>query len=429
MKILLVDDEGIVLRGLRTIIKRANSQWDIVAECLSGEEALPAIDHYRPDVVISDIRMYDISGIDIAERIREKHRDTLVILLTGYAEFSYAQQAVKLNIFDYLLKPTRYDDIINCLLRAEAHIKEKKQKKIKEIALSTKLEESKTALREKFLQDLMKGLLPVSVNINEAIKEYCINFHRFLILNLSYDSMNDDFGNDCRDKSLLDYCVKNIFNEVFADVQNMVIITENLQNFIVIIETIPMKDEWQQMIEALAIKTVELLREKLEVVSHIGLSETREDMEELFDCYNQSVYALELAKEKDKPILFFQDLDFNIPKNSYSKAIQSAIDYINSRFQEDISLKDVSEAVYLNVWYLSDLFKREVGRTFSEYVKDKRIELAKELLRDSSLKLYEVAYNVGIKEQSYFSSLFKKETGLTPKKYREHIEQIEQELA
>ncbi len=423
MKILLVDDEGIVLRGIRTIIKRANSEWDIVAECLSGEEALPAIDFYRPDVVISDIRMYDISGIDIAERIREKYRDTLVILLTGYAEFSYAQQAVKLNIFDYLLKPTRYDEIINCLSRAEAFIKEKKQKEIKETALSIKIEESKLALREKFLQDLMKGLLPLSVNINEAIKEYCISFHRFLILNLSYDSMNNDFGTNCRDKSLLDYCVKNIFSEVFADVGNMVIITENLHNFIVIIETISMKEEWKQKIEALAIKAVELLKEKLEVRLHIGLSETRNDMEELFDCYNQSVYALELAMEKDRPILFFQDLNFHLPKNSYSKAIQAAIEYIDSRFQEDISLKDVSEAVYLNVWYLSDLFKREVGRTFSEYVKDKRIELAKELLKNSSLKLYEVAYSVGIREQSYFSSLFKKETGLTPKKYREQIEQ------
>lgn len=421
MKILLVDDESIVLRGISTIIKKSGRDWEIVAECLSGEEALSAIDFYCPDVVISDIRMYGVSGIELAEKIREKHSDTLVILLTGYAEFSYAQQAVKLNVFDYLLKPTPYKDILECLSRAEAYIKEKRHKKLQEAALSTQLSENKAVLREKFLHDLMKGLLPVSVDVPEKIKEYQIDFSRFIILNLCHVSAKKPPGNDCRDKSLLD-CSLDIFREIFSEVQNMVVITESLQNFAAVLETVPIKDDWKEKVREMATTVSDMLREKLGVKCHIGISETRNDAEEMFDCYNQSVYALETAKMKDEPVLFFEDLDYSLPKNTYSKTIREALDYIDRNFQDDISLKDVAEAVYLNVWYLSDLFRREVGKTFSEYVKHKRIELAKKLLKESSLKLYEVAYHIGIREQSYFSSLFKKETGMTPKQYREHIE-------
>jgi two-component system response regulator YesN len=276
-------------------------------------------------------------------------------------------------------------------------------------------------LREKFLHDLMKGLLPVSVNISEKIKEYQIDFSRFIILNLCHISTKKSPGNDCRDKSLLD-CSLKIFREIFSEVHNMVIITESLQSFAAVLETVSMKDDWKERVGEMASNVSDLLREKLEVICHIGISETRNDAEEMFDCYNQSVYALETAKMKDQPVLFFEDLDYSLPKNTYPKTIMDALDYIDRNFQDDISLKDVAEAVYLNVWYLSDLFRREVGKTFSEYVKHKRIELAKKLLRESSMKLYEIAYHVGIREQSYFSSLFKKETGMTPKQYRELTE-------
>lgn len=70
MKIVLVDDETIVLQGISTIVKRLNRDWSVVAECSSGEDALPVIEKLCPDVVITDIRMYNISGIELAERIR-----------------------------------------------------------------------------------------------------------------------------------------------------------------------------------------------------------------------------------------------------------------------------------------------------------------------------------------------------------------------
>lgn len=423
MKIVLVDDESIVLRGISTVIKRSNHDWDVIAECNSGEEAIPVIEQLCPDVVITDIRMYNISGIDLAEKIRNMEKDILVILLTGYAEFDYAQKAIKLNIFDYLLKPTRYNDIIECLSRAELFLRERREKQSFQNNLVKKLNENKIMLREKFLRDVINGLLPVSVNILQRSMEYEIDFKRFIVLNMNYESLNKDFGTNSDDVLLLDFGVKNIFTEIVAEAGKVLLLTESIQNFIAIVETVSLGEDWQQYIRNLSVRTANNLWEKFEVRIHIGGSEARTELEELFDCYNQACYALDKAKKNDDPFLYFQDLKYELSQNSFSKSISGTLEYIDKNYQNDISLKEVSEAVYLNAWYLSDLFKREVGMTFSQYIRDKRIEKSKELLKDKSLKLYEVAYQVGIKEQGYFSSLFKKVTGITPKSYREQLEQ------
>ncbi len=422
MKIVLVDDEGIVLRGISTIIKRSNPDWEIVAECGSGEEAIPVIKELCPDVVITDIRMYNISGIELAEKIRESNPDILVILLTGYAEFNYAQKAIKLDIFDYLLKPTRYNDIIDCLTRAERYLKDRNDKQNFQNSLVKKINENKALLREKFLRDIMKGLLPVSVNICEKLKEYEIQFKRFTVFNINYKSLNKSFGTSTDDILLLDFCIKNVFTEILGEAGKTILLTESIHNFIAVAETVGLEDNWQELMHDLCVRASKIIMEKLEVKLYIGGSEAKYEIEELFDCYNQACYALDKAVKEDSPFLYFQDLVYEIPQNALSKSVSEALEYIESNFQNDISLKEVAEAVYLNVWYLSDLFKREVGVTFSEYIRDKRIHMAKELLRDKSLKLYEVAYRIGIKEQGYFSTLFKKATGLSPTSYREQLE-------
>lgn len=421
MKIILVDDEGIVLRGLSTIIKRSAPQWEIVAQCGSGEEAIHVIKELCPDVVITDIRMYNISGIELAEKIRESNPDILFILLTGYAEFDYAQKAIKLNVFDYLLKPTRYNEIIDCLTRAERYLKERNDNQSFQNSLVKKINENKILLREKFFSDIMKGLLPVSVDISEKVKEYDIYFKRFTVFNISYKSLTKSFGTSTEDIFLLDFCIKNVFTEILGEARKTILLTESIDNFISVSETVDLGEGWQKYMYDLCVRASNTIMEKLGVKLYIGCSEVKYEIEELFDCYNQACYALDKAMNEDNPIIFFQDLKYEMPQNAFSKSISEAINYIDNNFQNDISLKEVAEAVYLNVWYLSDLFKKEVGVTFSEYIREKRIHKAKELLRDKSLKLYEVAYKVGIKEQGYFSTLFKKATGLSPTSYREQI--------
>ena len=104
-KVLIVDDEKYVRIGIKNDTDWALIGCEVVAEASNGEEALSMADECRPDLVISDIRMPRMDGIELAEKLTEKYPGTKVIFLTAYNEFEYARQAIRIGVSDYLLKP------------------------------------------------------------------------------------------------------------------------------------------------------------------------------------------------------------------------------------------------------------------------------------------------------------------------------------
>jgi YesN/AraC family two-component response regulator len=112
-------------------------------------------------------------------------------------------------------------------------------------------------------------------------------------------------------------------------------------------------------------------------------------------------------------------LDINEDKPKIiSATLRRAVEYINNHYQELITLNDVAEYTYLSTYYLSRMFTKELNKNFVDYLNEIRIEKAKEYLKDSRYKTYEIAEMVGIKDPHYFSKLFKKYTGNTPSEYR-----------
>ena len=107
---------------------------------------------------------------------------------------------------------------------------------------------------------------------------------------------------------------------------------------------------------------------------------------------------------------------------NFSRPVLEAIDYIEKcYFRQDLFTQNIAEIVYLAPTYLCALFKKEVGKTISEYITQVRIEKSKELLTNYHLKLYEIAKAVGYSDSNYFAKNFKKLTGITPSEYRERL--------
>lgn len=105
IKVMIVDDEKYVRMGIKNDTDWALIGCEVVAEASNGEMALELAKEFRPDLVVSDIKMPKMDGIELAEKLLEKYPDTKVIFLTAYNEFEYARQAVRLGVSDYLLKP------------------------------------------------------------------------------------------------------------------------------------------------------------------------------------------------------------------------------------------------------------------------------------------------------------------------------------
>lgn len=147
---MIVDDEPIIRMGLKKIINWEECGFKIVCEARDGEEALELLKEHSIDFIVSDIKMHKITGIELLRAIREKGLDTLVLLLSGYDDFSYAQEGIRLGAFDYILKPLDSQKLKNILINAynKLTIKEKRDY---EYSIN------KIISGEKILYDLLRG--------------------------------------------------------------------------------------------------------------------------------------------------------------------------------------------------------------------------------------------------------------------------------
>ena len=109
--ILLADDEEEVRKGIIRKIDWENLGFQVVGDAENGEEALEKIEQLKPDVVMTDIRMPYMDGLTLSKRIRQKYPSTKILIFSGYDDFEYAQQAIKLNVTEYILKPVNVEEL------------------------------------------------------------------------------------------------------------------------------------------------------------------------------------------------------------------------------------------------------------------------------------------------------------------------------
>lgn len=125
-KILIIDDEEIIREGLIKTIQWEEVSCVVVGEAEDGDEGMCLIDSLKPDIVLTDIRMPGIDGLTMISKIRERKHDCKIIILTGYREFEYAQEAVHLGAFRFLLKPVRTEELLSSIHQAIEEIRYKK---------------------------------------------------------------------------------------------------------------------------------------------------------------------------------------------------------------------------------------------------------------------------------------------------------------
>ncbi len=191
-KVMIVDDEPIILDKLQSIIDWEKNDCQVVAVADNSTTALKLALETQPQIIYSDICMPAMNGIELAETLKNELPHSIVILVSGYDDFNYAQQAIEAGVFRYLLKPINLERFIKTLQEAKQYLilfeQELKEKEV----LKTKLKESLPRLKEKFFTDLISG------KINQKLLEQHL---AFLGLNLTtplYGIINihlDDYSN------------------------------------------------------------------------------------------------------------------------------------------------------------------------------------------------------------------------------------------
>lgn len=156
-RILLADDEEEVRTGIIRKIDWERLGFQVVGDAENGQDALEKIEQLKPDVVMTDIRMPYMDGLTLTARIRQKHPSIKVLIFSGYDDFEYAQQAIKLNVTEYILKPVNVEELTEILNRVRANLDEEIEQRRDISLLRERYRSSLPIIREIFLNDLVRG--------------------------------------------------------------------------------------------------------------------------------------------------------------------------------------------------------------------------------------------------------------------------------
>ncbi len=380
LKVFLVEDETIVREGFRDIIPWRQYGYVFVGEAADGEQALPLIRASRPDVLITDIRMPFMDGLVLSRLVSRELPDTKIIIISGYDDFEYARQALRIGVEQYLLKPVTKAMLIRTLVEVREKIQSEQEKKEppkeqqrrdqdQETVPETPPLPARTAQPEKEEQSL-KNLDMAAVDPG-ILREFLRNGAPGEIRRFAQDYVKS-LGNAADSSLFCQYVMLNV-------------------RFLALAYT-----------EELGCAQAELL-EGLTVMEMIGRTVSRSELEE----YTAQVLerALELRERE--------------AKSRHRGMISGALAFIDEHYtEESFSLKDAAGFMNVSASYFSAAFSQEMGQTFVEYLTQKRMERAKELLRRTDKRTAEIAGETGYRDPHYFSFVFRKTQGCTPREYR-----------
>ncbi|WNQ10158.1 response regulator [Paenibacillus aurantius] len=507
MRIMIVDDEVIIRTGLARVINWEELGLTLLEPAASAEEALSRLPEERPNIVLTDIRMTGQTGLHLAKETKRLFPDTEVIILSGYDDFTYMQQAIRQEVSDYILKTSRPEEIIQTVLRAKARIESKWAAHSQDRFRST---EARNRLLERLfsgstegvewgaISDDLPGLFrergessPLQVVLFGAEGWGKTPSSRSLLLfaveNTLKDSLNaetlvepdrvaavirqDGGGNletvmgrierllkarlyagagpvvqGPRELSISYAGAVSAFRYPLLLGRRLVEASDirdrkggrtvcshaeelSLSSILLEDDPVALKSWVQQYVEE-RIADPDMTVESLEAsVRSAGLSAHRW-LERVMEATGRdatgsmppSLPGTSGAAPKEE---LFQSL-YTLMKHYHSRLaegqvshVQRAMAYIEENLGGDVRLQQVAKHVHLNPSHLSEVFKKETGQTFGDFVTGQKIRRAMEILAVSPAKISEVAGIVGYEDVKYFSQLFKKYTGQTPSEYRE----------
>jgi two-component system response regulator YesN len=175
IKIVIVDDESKVCQLLTSLIDWEKNSMSLQGIASNGRDAVSLILKDKPDIVITDIRMPGIDGLELIRQTRSLQCTTHFIVISGYRQFEYARQALKYGVEDYLLKPISKDDINAVLLKISEEISSSRRQEQNKLATQIELHKSKKTLHAEFIQKMLKRELPVN-DSEKILQEYALNF-------------------------------------------------------------------------------------------------------------------------------------------------------------------------------------------------------------------------------------------------------------
>ena len=410
-KVLVVDDEMVVRIGLKMMLNKEESPFQLVGVADNGAIALEMLEKLQPDIIITDLKMAKMDGLQLIKELNARAFSGKIIVLSNYGDYELVREAMTLGAIDYLLKVTlKTDELFHTLRKAAEQLTVER----KEEAENRRLLAEKRRLQKRiFLNDLIQGEVTDSVqNIAAQAQNVGIDvYDRACILYYisveQYESSVKD--NKLKDESLLSFSIQNIVSEVLKHISKREFVKVGYTDYFVML---PLNHELssRQLQYQTACKLEKTLRLYLSLRVRIVISERFIGLQHLKRHFETCRRALADAKKHPAPPTVIDVADVVL----HHKEVRDVIEFIEQHLSQKLSLNTIAEHVNMNKSYLSRLFKKETGKNLSHFIQELRMKKAFTLLQETDLQVKEVAAAVGIDDPFYFSRIFKNVYGKSP---------------
>lgn len=502
VNVVLVEDEMLVLLGMKMCIQESGQGMRVVQTFSSAEAALKYFNEHTADVLISDIRLKGMTGLELIEKIRLKHKHMLIIVLSCYEDFSYARKAYEIGIDKYILKQELVEDQLADII-SELFVIKKSQHAASFAYHSHPVVNMQTSCLEGSNKKYRIGLITLreqsgdSQSKNEEISfpmaaeivqeilyrdqlGECFLRHSnelFCIFHLDKKVTSEEMKAtlqiffDNMSKNISNYFNRYAFmtiSDCFTDLRNVKKSFEEVKHYSSFVFYLDKPCIlWAEQNKFFSVQCPEIVFDPQGILSDHWISE----FESYFNAFfkeqakafvSPSELKIQVVKYMNELSSFFTkyyDIDINqvssketrpnylningfasiyglrnwlikmgsevreyiLVNDKKETTIARIIEYIEQNYNASVTLADIADKFHMNAVYVSQLFKRKTGVTFTHYVNRLRIEKAKALLISTDLTAKEIGEQIGIRNSNYFSRLFKKITGRTVNQYRKSL--------
>ena len=448
LRVMIVDDEYMIVKGLERLIRWQELGLQLAGTAGNGQEALDLMRHQAVDIVITDVNMPNVTGIDFISQAKELGQDFVFIFVSGYQEFEYVKRGMELGAKNYLLKPIDKVELHRVLSQVAQEIRDKRVlaqviSDHEQAQLTSWLETGQGSLPLRYqdvtapnwqwvlaqktcqpqllatggwsimmLGDWLLGIMPQSdssqklqdsgmqiqaglslTNIHHKLQSFLQAESRRLFYEWEWDEerARQIFWQDESDASqtnpttvkLVDQLVGHLYEAI--DNQNSIKLDADLDSFLAFCQE-------QELAPQEVVQLTALIRHYFDIKSNQHTPTSLLD-----EGANQPLTFASLSQHLKESL----DLGGREKRHHlYPPIVNEVLAAIYERYNENISMKSLADDLHVNVMYLGQLFKREVGMTLSRYINQYRLAIAKDLLIASKLSVAQIAVKVGYQNQA-----------------------------
>lgn len=414
-KLIYADEERGGSGGILDRVDWSHAGFQLVGRCDNGDELMNLVERELPDLVILEVNLRFISGLEAARQIRAGFPRTQILFLTDCTDFESARQAVELHALHYLLKPVEKAALADALEDARAHLDQQRLN----LQNMADLEHYYRQNRNMLLEELLRGMSE-SETIYKRARSLKLPWDEATWFQAAALSLKPAEGSDWEqgDRQTMVYALYNILLELMENERlGLACIREGQ---VVAAGFGQDRDGLEQRMQALLLNVLEIAENQLQISVTAGISDFSQDCTRFPSQLSMARQALELQKRFGPGRLYTaQDLG---GQDTGCKTVWEAMAYIEKMYQNpELSAAAVSDYLHISPGYLRTLFKRQTGSTIIGFITKVRMEKAKELLLRGDQTNSDIAGQVGYANPHYFSYCFRRFYGFTPAEARERF--------